>query len=152
MFRQLLLILPIAAFAADPAGFKIWKADELKGSEKKLASKVDAKKYAGESLGSYGNHSISVSHREASGEAEVHVHVNDIFVIQSGGGTIVIGGTVVQPKTTAPGEIRGASIEGGTKHTVTAGDAVHIPANIPHQFLLDAGKQVTYFVVKVDAK
>jgi mannose-6-phosphate isomerase-like protein (cupin superfamily) len=152
MFKQLILVLPLAAFAADPAGFQIWKAGDLKNYEKKLSQKVDAQKISGQSLGSYGNHTTSLSHREGSGVAEVHEHVNDIFMIQSGEGIIIIGGKVVQPKTTAPGEIRGPSIEGGTKHPVAVGDILHIPANVPHQFLVDAGKQVTYFVVKVDAK
>jgi uncharacterized RmlC-like cupin family protein len=33
---------------------------------------------------------------------------------------------------------------------VSAGDVVHIPAGVPHQFFVQPGKQVTYFVVKVD--
>jgi hypothetical protein len=63
-----------------------------------------------------------------------------------------VGGKVVDGKTTGPGEIRGPGIDGGSKHAVAAGDIVHIPAKIPHQLTLDAGKQVTYFVLKVDTK
>ena len=32
---------------------------------------------------------------------------------------------------------------------LAAGDAVHIPANTPHQLLVENGKQFTYFVIKV---
>ena len=40
-------------------------------------------------------------------------------------------------------------VSGGEKHHVAPGDIVHIPANVPHQMLLDSGKHVTYFVIKV---
>jgi mannose-6-phosphate isomerase-like protein (cupin superfamily) len=56
---------------------------------------------------------------------------------------------VVDGKTTAPNEIRGASISGGTEIKLSAGDIVTIPAKTPHQMKVDPGKQVTYFVAKV---
>lgn len=152
MLKRFVLLLPLAAFAADPSGFHVWKSAELKNYEKKLSQKVDEKKLSGQSLGQYGNHTTSMSHREGNGEAEVHEHVNDFFHIQSGEATLILGGKVASPKTTAPGEIRGPSIDGGTKHTVSAGDMVHIDAGVPHQFMVEAGKQITYFVVKVNSK
>ena len=143
------LLLAAAAWAADPAGFRIWKADQLTKSGKRLAPKIDANKLAGESLGEFGNHAASITHREGNGEAEVHAGMTDIFVIQSGGGTVVIGGKVAKSRTTGPGEIRGPSIDGGTKHAVAPGDILHIPAGTPHQVLVESGKETTYFVVKV---
>ena len=152
MYKRLVLFLPLLVFAADPAGFTIWKSGELKGFEKKLAPKIDAQKVATQQLGSYGNHTTMMAHREGSGLAELHVKVADVFVVESGEGTVVVGGKMPGSKTTAPDEMRGPTIEGGTKHAVAAGDVVHIPANIPHQMLVDPGKQVTYFVVKVETK
>ena len=58
-------------------------------------------------------------------------------------------GTIVDGKTTAPGEMRGASIRGGTDVKLGPGDVLHIPAKVPHQMQLAAGAQVTYFVTKV---
>jgi len=52
-------------------------------------------------------------------------------------------------KTTAPGELRGPSIEGGVRQKLSAGDVVHIPAKTAHQLLLDQGAKMTYFVMKV---
>lgn len=150
MLKALFLLLPLATMAADPAGFAVWRSSELKGMEKKLAAKVDAQKISGEGLAKYDNHSLSLSHREGSGIAELHKTVADIFVIQSGGATIVVGGTIPNANDTAPGEVRGPKVQGGSRHVVAAGDVVHIPANTPHQMLLDAGTQVTYFVVKVN--
>jgi mannose-6-phosphate isomerase-like protein (cupin superfamily) len=152
MLKHLVLLFPLIALAADPAGFVVWKSGELKGMEKKLAPKMDAQKVATQQLAKYDNHSAMVAHREASGQAELHVKVADVFVIQSGEGTVVVGGTIPDGKTTAPGEVRGANVVGGSKHPVAVGDVVHIPANIPHQLLVDAGKQITYFVVKVETK
>ena len=42
-----------------------------------------------------------------------------------------------------------ASIKGGTEKKLAAGDVATIPAKVPHQVKLDAGKAFTYFVVKV---
>lgn len=144
----LVILLAVAAFpAGDPAGLKLWKASQLRAMQKQLASRLNAGKAATESLGTYGNHLFMLAHRQGNGEAELHEQQNDIFVIESGAATLVVGGTVVEPKTTAPGEIRGASIKGGENKPLVAGDIIHIPAGVPHQMLVPS--QVTYFVVKI---
>ena len=66
--------------------------------------------------------------------------------------TLVVGGKVVDPRTTAPHEIRGPSIRGGEKLKLAAGDVVHIPIKTAHQMLVESGKQITYFVVKIDSR
>jgi mannose-6-phosphate isomerase-like protein (cupin superfamily) len=150
MSKLFILAFPLLAFAADPAGFHLWTSADLKGVEKKLTGKVDAQKISGESLASAGNHTFSMSHREGPGIAELHVKVNDIFVVQSGEATLVVGGTIPDSKTTAPGEVRGPNVKDGASHKLKPGDIVHIPANTPHQLLIEPGKQFTYFVVKVN--
>ena len=133
---SVLLVLAAAPlFSADPDGFAIWPKGVNPG---KAAAK-------------FSNHSLAVSHRDKSGIPEVHAKVTDIFVIQSGAAMLLIGGTVEGGKPETPGEIRGGSIKGGSRKPVSSGDVVHIPAGVPHQFFLDAGKEITYFVVKVDA-
>jgi mannose-6-phosphate isomerase-like protein (cupin superfamily) len=136
--------------AADPTGFGQWKGAELKEAAKKLAPKIDQKKLASEALASYGNHSLSVIHREGSGEAELHETQADIFIVESGEATLVVGGTVVEPKTTTPHEIRGPSIKDGISKHLGPGDIVHVAAKTPHQVKIPAGKQFTYAIVKVD--
>lgn len=145
-------VLAAAALCAAPAGFELWKASHLKGMEKSLAPKINAQKVATQQLGNYGNHSVMVAHRQGDGEAEWHETQHDVFIAQSGAATLVIGGKVVNGKTTAPGEIRGSSIEGGEKRPLGPGDIAHIPAKIPHQVLVENGKQFTYAIVKVDLK
>ena len=145
-----LFVLGAAVFAADPAGFNLWTAAELKGYEKSLAPKMSAGKVAAEPLVKYGNHLTMIAHREGDGEAEFHAKQADFLVVQSGEATLVVGGEVVNGKTTAPDEIRGPSIKNGSKKPLHVGDVVHIPAKTPHQLLVKTGTQFTYFVIKVD--
>lgn len=152
LWPSLSSLLLTSLFASDPSGFALWRADEIAAHGKALASKVDAHKLASETLAEYGNHYTQVTHREGNGEAELHQDQVDLFVIESGQGTLVIGGTVVNPRNTAPGETRGTSIDGGEKKLLRPGDIVHIPANVPHQLFVASGKQITYFVVKVQSK
>ena len=143
-----LILTATSSLAADAA--KVWTSQEI---AKRLAdAKPEAHQVKGTSLEAFKGYRMSANRRDASGIAELHKTVDDIFVIESGEGTLVTGGTIPDAKTTAPGEVRGAAIEGGTKHKVAAGDFVHIPANTPHQMLIESGKQITYAVVKVDAR
>lgn len=133
-----------------PAGkVLIWKAAEIGEKGKTLATKLDAHKVASEVVATDGNRSFMVAHREGSGQSEVHDRQADIIMISTGRVTMVYGGRVVDGKTTAPGETRGASIAGGTEVALGPGDVLHIPAGVAHQMTLAPGAQVTYFVAKV---
>jgi quercetin dioxygenase-like cupin family protein len=55
-------------------------------------------------------------------------------------------------ETIGPGEIRGASIEGGLRQELRAGDVAHVPAGVPHQMLVSGDKTFTAFVVKIEQK
>jgi quercetin dioxygenase-like cupin family protein len=55
----------------------------------------------------------------------------------------------VNSSTTAPGEVRGDSVQDGKETRLKKGDIVHIPANIPHQLVLAKGGTFQYFIVKV---
>jgi mannose-6-phosphate isomerase-like protein (cupin superfamily) len=145
-----LILMPL--FAADPSGFNLWKASDLKAKDKELAGKMSDKKIASETLASYGNHLTMLAHREGDGEVEVHDKMADVFYVVSGEASIIVGGTVVGGHVTAPGESRGTSITGGVKKALAAGDALHIPAKMPHQMLVANGKKIEYFVVKVEEK
>lgn len=113
----------------------------------KLAANKE--RFKSENLQRYPGHYTMMAYRSATGSSELHQHEADIFVIESGSATLVTGGKIVNPHTEKPGEIRGSSIEGGERRAVASGDIVHIPANTPHQLLIDNGKPFTYFVVKV---
>lgn len=146
-----------AAFAARQKAampdFAHWSAKELKGYEQPLREKVSGEfKTSSIKLADYGSSNVAISHREANGIPEVHAHMDDYFVVESGEATLVVGGEVVNPKQPEPNETRGDSIKGGEKKLLVAGDVVHIPTNLPHQLLVEKGKRFTYFVIKVKVK
>jgi mannose-6-phosphate isomerase-like protein (cupin superfamily) len=143
------LVLAGPVMAADPPGFVLWKGSDLKAYGQKLAPKMNEKKLALETFPAVGNYSALVAHRQADGESELHDRHADVFVVQAGTATLVVGGEIVGGKTTAPGEIRGTSIKGGEKKPLQAGDIAHIPAKTPHQLLVPSGQEFTYFVVKI---
>jgi mannose-6-phosphate isomerase-like protein (cupin superfamily) len=151
MTKTIALLFAVAtiAFSAGPAGLHIWKASALTAQGRELAKKVDAHKVASAPLATIGNRSFSLAHREGSGQVEWHEKQADILVIESGTVTVVYGGTMVNEKTTAPGEKRADSIKGGQEATLTVGDVIHIPAKTPHQMKLAPGQSLTYFVAKV---
>lgn len=149
---KLKLIAAVCAFpliAAEPAGFAYWSASDLKDITHKLASKGG--KFGSQQLEKFGNHYTMLAHREADGEAELHETEADLFVVESGNATLIVGGKMKDAKTTAPNEMRAPSIDGGTKKTLAQGDIVHIPAKTPHQLLLNGSKEFTYFVLKITA-
>lgn len=136
--------------AADPEGFALWKNHEIQKTGNDLGGKIDDQKFAFQQLGTYDNHNIGISHREGDGSAEVHETQVDIFFVEAGEATLLVGGKVIEPKTVKPHEIRGTSLEGGRAVQLTPGDIVHIPAKVPHQLKIATGKKFTYTVVKVD--
>lgn len=147
----LLLTCAVSLRAADPEGFGLWKGADVKNSGKELAGKIDDQKFAWQSLGAYGNHLIGISHREGDGSAELHETQTDIMIVDTGAATLIVGGTMVAPKTVKPHEVRGSSIEGGATKQLGPGDIVHIPAAIPHQLKIKSGTKFTYTVIKVDS-
>lgn len=94
------------------------------------------------------NYMVHASRREKPGMAEVHVKDTDIIYVLEGTATFVTSGIVVEPKTTAPGEIRGASIQGGETRQLVKGDVIVVPNGTPHWFQQVSGPFL-YYVVKV---
>ena len=131
--------------AADPAGFDLWRAGELNARQKALASRVGPDKSARETLGEYGGHRARLIHRTGDGAPEQHDRRVDIWIVQSGEGTLVLGGKMLDSRPGgSEGEFVGSGIEGGERHAVAAGDIVHIPVRVPHRVLVQPGKQFTY--------
>jgi mannose-6-phosphate isomerase-like protein (cupin superfamily) len=153
MKNTLLMLIPtVLAFAAVPAGYNHWTAEQLGAREKEL-HKAMKNGLASETLANWGNHLLLKTRRESSsGQAEFHEQQADLIIIQSGQATIIVGGKIVNGKATAPNEIRGTSIEGGEKQSLKAGDVVHVPVKTPHQVLLEAGQTLDYIVLKVDTR
>lgn len=113
------------------------------------ATYVDAAKVAaGGTFATTGDYTMQMLKRTAPGQVEVHAKETDIFYVVDGEATFVTGGTMVGGKETQPNQIRGTSIDGGETYHLKKGDAVVVPAGVPHWFK-EIGQPVTYFTVKV---
>src|SRR6185312_651634 len=78
--------------------------------------------------------------RAVSGQPELHVRVNDFFVVLSGDGEIEVGGRVTGARNVAPGEKRGEKLMGGALYRVKRGDVLLVPANHWLQVLIPKGR------------
>jgi mannose-6-phosphate isomerase-like protein (cupin superfamily) len=154
-FALLLVVSPLAFAqaaapqtpAAKPA--EVFKAADIKAALDKLAPTSKEKGSGGSVFGDYDTHAIQLSLRNASGGAEIHRHKDDVFFVIRGSATLITGGTVVDPKEGAGGEIKGTSIKDGVSQTISAGDVVHIPAGTPHMLILTKGEEFGAVVIKI---
>jgi mannose-6-phosphate isomerase-like protein (cupin superfamily) len=137
-----------ASGAASPAIEHYSQADLL-GLENKLEQKKDATGAASQTLHKYSVDYTMLSFRSQDGKAELHEKVADFFVVLEGTATLVTGGKIINGAPSAPGEVRGDSVQGGLQTQLKKGDIVHIPANTPHQLLVPKGGTFQYFIVKV---
>ena len=94
------------------------------------------------------NYMVHTSRREKPGLAEIHTLDTDIIYVLEGSATFVTGGDAVEPKETAPNEIRGTRIEGGETRQLSKGDVIIVPNNTPHWFKEVSGTFL-YYTIKV---
>jgi glc operon protein GlcG len=102
----------------------------------------------GEPLIETADYKVHASHRDAAGKSEVHLGDTDILYMLSGTATVITGGVMVDPVTVEPGEIRGASINGGERRQLVPGDVMVVPKGVPHWFQSVSGP-IDYYAVKV---
>ena len=93
---------------------------------------------------------VILANRRGSGEVEVHDKTNHIFIIVEGEATFVTGGTLVGAKNTAPGQIRAASVQGGTTHQLKKGDVITVPAKTPHWWKDVSTKTIAYYAINTE--
>lgn len=145
----LVTALALAHGAVAP-GTKQWKAAEFVSMAK--TAKIDESGSGMTPLLQGAGFNAIFFHRERSGLAEVHKKLADFLVVKEGEGAVVVGGTVVAPKESAPGEIRGSGIQGGTRYALAPGDVIYIPANTPHQMIVAEGNHLDAAVIKIETK
>lgn len=147
VMKLVLLAVALPLLAADPAGFQMWTASELQTRAKALP--LNQYRQGVDRMANWGNHAVILERLEGATAAEIHETMADLFVITSGETTLTVGGSIVDPQNASAGEVRGRSIHGGVAKKLAAGDVVHIPAKMPHQLSVEAGKPCTYLVFKV---
>jgi mannose-6-phosphate isomerase-like protein (cupin superfamily) len=95
---------------------------------------------------------VVLAQRREAGPAEYHDHTNHVFVMVEGEATLVVGGTMVAPKRTAPDQMRAPSLDGGTIYHLSKGDVITIPAKTPHWFKEVPTKTVAYYAVNIESE
>ena len=139
---------PVLQF--DPPGFAMWKASELEQRDAALSTRVGRDHSARETLADYGNpagaHRFRFIHRDTDGIPEIHDDIIDVVFVQSGAGTLLVGGEMLN-RTGG----RGTGISGGMRYPLGPGDMIHIPRETPHSYLVPEGGHITYVLVRVPA-
>ena len=151
ILAAVLILAPM--LSAQQAQFGLWSAAELAKRDAALSKKIGADHSARETLADYGHHRFRLLRRDADGAPEQHDAIVDVVIVQSGEGTLQLGGEMIGRRAgSGAGEFVGTRLEGGARHPLGPGDVVHIPAGIPHSFLVPKGKHITYVLVKFPAK
>jgi mannose-6-phosphate isomerase-like protein (cupin superfamily) len=139
-----------AAPRLDPPGLGIWPASDLEARNRVLGTRIGPDDSARETLADYGpggqSHRFRFIRRDGNGPPEFHDDIIDVVFVQSGAGTLLVGGEMI-----GESNVIGARIDGGTRHPVAAGDVLHIPARTPHGYLVPDGGHITYVLVRVPA-
>ena len=93
---------------------------------------------------------VMLANRRGAGEVEVHEKTNHIFIITEGEATFVTGGTLVEPRQTAPGQTRAKTATGGTTYHLSKGDVITVPAKTPHWFKEVPTQTIAYYAINTE--
>jgi len=146
----LLLFATFAVAAGDSSEAAHWTLAEMKAFENKLSQ--DPKTATDNPMLAILNftkgHSVRRTSFGKSGIAEIHENGADVFCMLTGEAEFIVGGEIVDPTTTNPGEIRGPRISGGITKKVVTGDMIIIPPGTAHQIMVAPGKRISFMVAK----
>jgi mannose-6-phosphate isomerase-like protein (cupin superfamily) len=104
---------------------------------------------ANEVIKEFPHYSAVLSVLGRTGDAEVHHDYTCFVHVLAGAASLVTGGTVNGARSAGAGEVRGSSIKDGARQELRQGDFVHVPAGVPHQFLIAGDKAITCLIVKI---
>ncbi|HXT73988.1 MAG TPA: cupin domain-containing protein [Candidatus Angelobacter sp.] len=96
-------------------------------------------------------YTTGVVRRTSATLAEEHASWTDVWYVIRGEGTLVTGGSLIDPSTESPGELRGRAIAGGVERHIAPGDVITVPAGVPHWVRRISGKEIVYLMVKIAA-
>lgn len=132
----------------EAAGARLWTAADLRLWDKKLVSEMNGTGAAYTYVLKGKAYGALVLHREATGDAELHVQVNDFFVVLGGEADVRVGGRVAGEKAVGAGEKRGRDLVGGTLYKVAPGDILFVPANRWLQVVITKGEVLRAMIIK----
>ncbi len=79
---------------------------------------------------------------------EVHDGSDDVYYVLEGTATLLLGGSLVDPKETSPGEWRAKTAVGGQRYLIRKGDLVFVPRGTPHHRTV-TGKGFSMILIKI---
>ena len=79
---------------------------------------------------------------------EVHDGSDDVYYVLNGTATLQLGGSLVDPKETSPGEWRAKTAVGGQRYVIKKGDLIFVPRGTPHQRTV-TGKGFSMILIKI---
>ena len=82
---------------------------------------------------------------------ELHDGSDDYYYVLDGNATLMLGGTLDDPKEMSPGEWRSKTATGGQKIEIKKGDLIFVPRGTPHQRTV-TGKGFSMILVKIFAE
>jgi mannose-6-phosphate isomerase-like protein (cupin superfamily) len=136
-----------APAGSDPATPVFWTAAQMKEIDARLAARQDPVMHnAGTRLIA----SANAIYRTGPSQSEIHQKQGEIIFVREGEGTILVGGKMIGGKLDRADELRGESIDGGTRYNVATGDTLYIPVNTAHQFFVENGKHFAITIVKLN--
>src|SRR5439155_11028463 len=97
-----------------------------------------------------GTYNVNIRRLVGAESALVHPKTADVWVVREGSGTLVTGGTLVEPKTSANGDMSGSAIRDGVERVIKTGDVVFIPAGVPYG--VKESKSITWLNIRFDTK
>jgi mannose-6-phosphate isomerase-like protein (cupin superfamily) len=155
MQREVTLVSGLAGFLLSMCGAQLGLADETTPKTRYFSAAQLAAQVAHTVKGIAGNQFLSgpgsivyILRRDKTGETEVHMAFNDIYVVKSGHAKITVGGQVTGNRETVPTEWLGGDISGGTDYSLAQGDVLFIPAGVPHKVQVSPKASITYVLVK----
>src|ERR1700760_1407788 len=93
--------LATTAYGQTSQHAEVFAGESVAAQLTKLSADAKTTGTGGTTLGDYTSHSIKLSVRAKSGNAEIHAHFDDVFVVTGGSAMLITGGTVLNPKTHA---------------------------------------------------
>jgi hypothetical protein len=141
--------IPLGAQQSD--SLQIWHQADLKAVEESLHSRIpQGRKYALQDLSVFGDNLIRMVYSTGAGRAEIHEHQLGVVLVESGEGTLIWGGTMLNPTPqNQPGEFRGTGIEGGQRYELRPGDIVKLPPKVVTQVVVPEGKTLTLISIHI---
>ena len=106
------------------------------------------------------NVGVGILHRDGDNDTDgahrgiIHAQVTEVYIILSGGGTLLTGGEIIDPTEPSEGSILiGPTFSGRSRNgqirEISEGDVVVIPAGVLHAWTL-IPDEVTYLSIRVD--